>query len=440
VSLQLENAQVAFFAAALAGAVLGFLRYNFNPATIFLGDTGSLFLGFQLAVLSIAGSQKSSTAIALAAPILMVAMPLLDTTLSMLRRFVRGEPIMQPDRGHIHHQLIRLGLTPRRAVLLLYLGAAAFGVVSLFIVRREGAPLIGLTAVALSLVTWAVIQRLGYAEFAELNKAFKRAFVYQGRVIRHNLLIGKLTDDLKAAVSLSAACDLLADAAQRLGFSHVMLKCGPSAMGTPAWALAGGMPDPGRHTVLSIALAGTGGEVGELVLARSRKAEPLYSALPVLLEAIASTLPAIVESACARREAAVAEVVQVYPPAGVIRPRFGRPLRTRAVAMPPAAPPGPAVVAAHAAAAAPPPLSPHPCPQCDGLSLARSHSRTFAERVRKVVSRKRLHRCAECGWRGWVFVLVSIDEDLQAPAAPPSMPDLVAIDHGLGQASLRVAL
>jgi UDP-GlcNAc:undecaprenyl-phosphate GlcNAc-1-phosphate transferase len=90
VSLQMGNMAIALVVAPLAGAVLGFLRYNFNPASIFLGDSGSLFLGFQLAVLSIVGSQKSSTAIAVTAPLFILALPLVETAISTVRRFLRG--------------------------------------------------------------------------------------------------------------------------------------------------------------------------------------------------------------------------------------------------------------------------------------------------------------------------------------------------------------
>jgi len=124
---------------ALAGSLLGFLRYNFNPARIFLGDSGSLFLGFVLAVVSVRGSTKGSATVAILVPLLVLGLPLFDTTVAVTRRLYRLgasgrrsgrgsvgyvlrniHHVFQPDRGHVHHQLIDLGLSHRNAVLILY--------------------------------------------------------------------------------------------------------------------------------------------------------------------------------------------------------------------------------------------------------------------------------------------------------------------------------
>lgn len=112
---------VTLLSVCLAGAILGFLLYNFNPASIFMGDTGSMFLGFVLALTSMYGaSVKSSTTVAILVPILALGLPILDTTFALLRRFLERRPLFSPDRGHIHHQLLALGITHRRAVLILY--------------------------------------------------------------------------------------------------------------------------------------------------------------------------------------------------------------------------------------------------------------------------------------------------------------------------------
>jgi UDP-GlcNAc:undecaprenyl-phosphate GlcNAc-1-phosphate transferase len=112
---------VVLLSAALAGSLLGFLRYNFSPATIFLGDSGSMFLGFALAATALAGSMtKSSTAIAILAPMIALGVPIMDTLLAMIRRTLAHQSIFTADRGHIHHKLLDLGLTTRRVVLTLY--------------------------------------------------------------------------------------------------------------------------------------------------------------------------------------------------------------------------------------------------------------------------------------------------------------------------------
>ena len=111
---------IALYFAIISGSVLGFLRYNFNPASIFLGDGGSYFLGYAIAGLSIMGSAKSQMGAAIAIPILALGVPLFDTILSPLRRFVRGHRMFSPDSGHIHHKLIRMGLTTKKAVWTVY--------------------------------------------------------------------------------------------------------------------------------------------------------------------------------------------------------------------------------------------------------------------------------------------------------------------------------
>ncbi|MGZ3498256.1 MAG: MraY family glycosyltransferase [Vulcanimicrobiaceae bacterium] len=125
------NPVVALVVIALAGAALGFLPYNFNPARIFLGDSGSLFIGYVFATVSIIGASKAAIAIGLIAPLIILALPILDTAAAIYRRARSGKRITEADRGHFHHQLIfRYGLNVRQAVLLIYavcivLGAAA---------------------------------------------------------------------------------------------------------------------------------------------------------------------------------------------------------------------------------------------------------------------------------------------------------------------------
>ena len=105
---------------ALAGAAIGFLPFNFNPAKIFMGDTGSLFLGFTLSVIAIEGTIKSAAALAIAIPILALGLPIFDTTFAIIRRASNGKPIMQADKGHLHHRLLSKGLSQKQTVLVLY--------------------------------------------------------------------------------------------------------------------------------------------------------------------------------------------------------------------------------------------------------------------------------------------------------------------------------
>ncbi|WP_027364682.1 MraY family glycosyltransferase [Desulfotruncus alcoholivorax] len=109
----------------LVAATLGFLKHNFHPAKIFLGDTGSMFLGFTLAVMSIMSLTKSATAVSVIVPMVILGIPLLDTFFAIIRRYHKHRPIFQPDREHLHHQLMAMGLSHRQTVLVIY-GLSAF--------------------------------------------------------------------------------------------------------------------------------------------------------------------------------------------------------------------------------------------------------------------------------------------------------------------------
>ncbi|MBP8598009.1 MAG: undecaprenyl/decaprenyl-phosphate alpha-N-acetylglucosaminyl 1-phosphate transferase [Selenomonas sp.] len=127
VALQQGIILVAVLTAALAGAAFGFLYYNFNPARIFMGDSGSMFLGYMLAGISVIGAVKSAATIALIVPILALGLPILDTTFAIVRRYRGGVPIFKPDKGHLHHRLLDLGFSQRQAVLLMYVISALLG-------------------------------------------------------------------------------------------------------------------------------------------------------------------------------------------------------------------------------------------------------------------------------------------------------------------------
>lgn len=115
-----QNLNAAILTAALAGAGFGFLPYNFNPAKIFMGDTGSTFLGFVLACISIQGLMKMYAIISFSIPVLILGLPLFDTIFAILRRIAKKQPIMKPDRGHLHHRLIDMGFSQKETVIALY--------------------------------------------------------------------------------------------------------------------------------------------------------------------------------------------------------------------------------------------------------------------------------------------------------------------------------
>ncbi len=118
---------------SMAGAALGFLQYNFNPAKIFMGDTGSMLLGYTLSVAAVLGLVKTAATVALVVPIIALGLPILDTTFAIIRRKMSGVPIFQPDKGHLHHRLLALGMAQKQAVLIMYFVSMILGIVALFV-------------------------------------------------------------------------------------------------------------------------------------------------------------------------------------------------------------------------------------------------------------------------------------------------------------------
>ncbi|RMF98286.1 MAG: hypothetical protein D6734_00650 [Candidatus Schekmanbacteria bacterium] len=154
----------AYICFALAGAAIAFLKYNFNPAKIFLGDTGSLFLGFMLGSISIAGAMKSATVGSIMVPIVLMGIPVLDTSLSIIRRILKNSNIFEADREHIHHKLIDMGFSHRRVVLILYVVSLIFAFVALYISFSNGQH-IGFVVLVFSVAGYFALNKLGYKEY-----------------------------------------------------------------------------------------------------------------------------------------------------------------------------------------------------------------------------------------------------------------------------------
>lgn len=130
IALKMNHVAVAIIAAAVGGSCLGFLPYNFNPAKIFMGDTGALYLGFMLSYISIQGVMKYATTLMIFVPVLVLGVPVFDTAFAMIRRYVSGKKIFDADKGHLHHRLLALGLTQRQTVLILYAISLIFGILA----------------------------------------------------------------------------------------------------------------------------------------------------------------------------------------------------------------------------------------------------------------------------------------------------------------------
>ena len=138
VALLVSEGDVALLLAALMGACLGFMPYNLNPARIFMGDTGSLLLGYVLSTVSVVGMFKTYALVTFVVPILALFLPLFDTVCAFFRRILRGQSPMHPDRGHLHHRLIDMGLSQKQAVAILYSLSAILGLCAV-VLATDGA-------------------------------------------------------------------------------------------------------------------------------------------------------------------------------------------------------------------------------------------------------------------------------------------------------------
>ncbi len=218
-----QSGNLELVASGMVGALLGFLWFNFPPARIYMGDGGAYFLGFQIGLFTIVNSQKGTILPALVAPLFVLALPILDTSLAILRRGLRGLPVFRPDRKHIHHRLIDMGLSRKKVVLSLYAVTLVFLAMGFtaFASRGNLVPaLLGIAALVLVLCAG--------------NLRFSREWFAVGRVVENSL---NMREDVQYALCLTRWLTLegsrrksveglwtdLVFLAQRLGFTSVKL-------------------------------------------------------------------------------------------------------------------------------------------------------------------------------------------------------------------------
>lgn len=135
ISVIQDNVEAAVISAALAGACLGFLPFNMNPAKIFMGDTGSQFLGYMLAIISVLGLSKGAVVISFLIPFVILGLPLFDTSFAILRRILQRRPIMEADRGHLHHKLMDKGFSQKQTVAILYIISILLSVIAVLVAQ-----------------------------------------------------------------------------------------------------------------------------------------------------------------------------------------------------------------------------------------------------------------------------------------------------------------
>lgn len=230
IALQRAHPIMMLFSSALAGAILGFLFYNFNPASIFMGDTGSMFLGFVLAASATQTNQKSSTAVAVLIPGIALGLPIMDTLLAMGRRALRGRPLFQADKEHIHHRLLAIGLSHRQAVLVLYAFCLLLATIALVLTYTNSVQS-ALLLLALAVVAVVFLRLLGYLRLGGMsasaserrrNRALRAAVRPLGRRLRDRRSLEEIWQVVKEGAALFGACAV-----------HVRVAESPPREGTP---------------------------------------------------------------------------------------------------------------------------------------------------------------------------------------------------------------
>ncbi len=216
------NQSLAVVTAPLAGSLLGMLKYNSNPASIFMGDCGSLTVGFLLGCFGVIWSQKSTTMIGMAAPIIALGLPLLDMGLAVLRRFLRLRPISSADRAHIHHRLLDRGLTPRRVTLLLYGISGVAAALSLLVSFVQGR-LAGLVILVFCMIAWYGVHRLHYIEFEVARRVIFQRF---RRVLESEIAVVSFEERIAAAKTLDEYWEAIVRVAEEFGFAQARLVIG----------------------------------------------------------------------------------------------------------------------------------------------------------------------------------------------------------------------
>lgn len=227
VSLLSGRPLVTVISIVLVGALGGFLRYNFNPASIFLGDSGALFTGFLLAALSITGSQKASTTVAVAIPLMTFALPVVDTGFAIARRFISGKPLFEGDREHIHHKLLELGWSQRRVAFALYGACALFALLAMLFTSDGGeGKLTGLLLLVVGAIIVLVAGRLRYHEADEVRAGLRRSLTERRTRTANHVRVRRASRALSKADSLGALLAAVREMLELGEFAYATLQLG----------------------------------------------------------------------------------------------------------------------------------------------------------------------------------------------------------------------
>jgi UDP-GlcNAc:undecaprenyl-phosphate GlcNAc-1-phosphate transferase len=245
------NSALALVTAPLLGALLGFLIYNFSPASIFMGDCGSNTVGFVLGCITILWAQTGVTLTRMTAPVIALAVPILDTALTIVRRFLRNESIFAADRGHIHHRLLARGFAPRRVAWILYAGGGFFGCLAILLGggTYRSAPLLAAFGIAI----WLALRYLRYDEFDSVGRVFFKG-VLRGLLSAH-IAVREVEAAVRKAQSIEECWMAVENHGSRLGLARATMQIYGR---TFAAEFGGGAETTGERWSLRVPLNGVG--------------------------------------------------------------------------------------------------------------------------------------------------------------------------------------
>ncbi|MGD2176139.1 MAG: MraY family glycosyltransferase [Candidatus Brocadiaceae bacterium] len=291
VSLLLHNAVSMLLLACLIGAILGFLLFNFHPAKIFLGDSGSMLLGYLVAALSLRGARTAEGGVALLIPFVALGIPVLDTTLAILRRWSRKLPVSAADRQHIHHVLLSMGLSHQRVVILMYMAYAVLGGAAVLI-SEAPKELAVLVLVLLCVAASVCIRLVGKLRVLDLFKQFWQSIQSRRRSASVRVSVERTIHRLDGAASVDQLWELAGAAFHQMGLDFAALRF--HANGGPPVSLTwkSERPEPSDHQHRSglhswsahLNMRSNGRFLGELELDKRAPNGPFLTDVPELAD------------------------------------------------------------------------------------------------------------------------------------------------------------
>lgn len=285
VSLHFNNVMAMLMMACLSGATLGFLFFNFPPARIFLGDSGSMLLGFLIAALSLMGaSRKAEAAVALFIPIVALGLPILDTAMAILRRWYKRLPISSPDRQHIHHVLVSMGYSKQRVLLTLYAICLALGAAALLITFARSEVVVFVIG-SLVVTAFVCVRLFSGVRLVDVVDKLSQDNARNQRSSQARVLVARAVDRMKRAKDLEDLWSACSEAFEGLEINSATLTLSETANppgGGRSWKREGAPQQNGAGRLLDGWSARLGLYRGDKVLGELAMTQTMSDHLPVV--------------------------------------------------------------------------------------------------------------------------------------------------------------